>query len=106
MTSQRLHPHSLTQLDTTRYPSSGEDRLVKELIALKLKLAEVRENIDIGELQRNRDVRMLQGQIRNMQSNLGIAGGETPKTYEIMRNVTSPSPRPEDVADEKVQYVK
>jgi hypothetical protein len=45
-----LHPHSLTQLDTTRYPSSGEDRLFKELIALKLKLAEVRENIDIGEL--------------------------------------------------------
>ena len=50
MTFHRLHPHSLTQLDTTRYPSSGEDRLVKELIALKLKLAEVRENIDIGEL--------------------------------------------------------
>lgn len=80
--------------------------LIKELIAVKVKLAEVRENMDIGELHRNREVRMLQGQIRCMQSTLGMADGETPKNYEIMRNVTSPSPRPEDVADEKVQYLK
>ena len=67
---------------------------------MKVKLAEVKENLDISELQKNRDVRLLQDQMRLLSSTLGMAR-DTPNS-DIIRNLASPSPRPEDVADEKV----
>ena len=45
----------MTQLDTSsHHPISDDLRVINELIAVKVKLAEVMENIDLGELHTNR----------------------------------------------------
>ena len=55
LNSRRLNPHSMTQLDTSsHHPISDDPRVINELIAVKVKLAEVMENIDLGELHTNR----------------------------------------------------
>jgi hypothetical protein len=104
LSSRSIQPHSLSKIENNQTIGNQNDVLINELISVKVKLAEVKENLDFSDLQRNREVKMLQSQMRYLSSTLGIAS-DTPR-YEMLRNVTSPSPRPEDVADEKVQYLK
>jgi hypothetical protein len=45
----------MTQLDTSSHLLLSDDqRVMSEIIAVKMKLAEVKENMDLGELHTNR----------------------------------------------------
>lgn len=58
----------MTQLDTSsHHPISDDQRFMSELIGVKMQLAEVMHNMDIGELHTNRYVRSLEEKIRLMQ---------------------------------------